>query len=168
MDEMLDDWSDNNNVYILSITHARFTNHFESFIKYAKESVLWIEEVHEFLAVGDAGVLAYGYGTGFPSKYAAKCAERFKRWMKVNGRILAFTATPTLHQSEYDQYILDHKGNSTGEKFSNLFHKSNDLWNDEINMSTDEQVDMADFFYELCPETMYEIEKEIVEDHENT
>jgi hypothetical protein len=42
------------------------------------------------------------------------------------------------------------------------------LWNDEINMSTDEQVDMANFFYELCPDVMYEIEKEITENHENS
>ena len=42
------------------------------------------------------------------------------------------------------------------------------LWNENINVSTDEQVDMADFFYELCPETMQEIENEIVEEHENT
>ena len=41
------------------------------------------------------------------------------------------------------------------------------LWNDEINMSTDEQVDMSDFFYELCPDVIYEIEREITEDHEN-
>ena len=34
------------------------------------------------------------------------------------------------------------------------------LWNEDINVSTDEQVDMADFFYE--------IEKEITEDHENS
>ena len=38
----------------------------------------------------------------------------------------------------------------------------------KINTSTDEQVDMADFFYELCPETMYEIEKEITENHEDS
>jgi hypothetical protein len=42
------------------------------------------------------------------------------------------------------------------------------LWNENINVSTDEQVDMSDFFYELCPDTMYEIEKEITEDHENS
>ena len=42
------------------------------------------------------------------------------------------------------------------------------LWNDTINVLTDEQVDMSSFFYELCPETMYEIEKEILEDHENS
>ena len=41
------------------------------------------------------------------------------------------------------------------------------LWNDEINMSTDEQVDMSGFFYEFCPEVMREIEKEITEEHEN-
>ena len=42
------------------------------------------------------------------------------------------------------------------------------MWNDDINVSTDEQVDMSDFFYELCPEVMYEIEREITEDHENS
>ena len=41
------------------------------------------------------------------------------------------------------------------------------LWNENHNVSTDEQIDMADFFYELCPDTMYEIEKQIVEEHEN-
>ena len=41
------------------------------------------------------------------------------------------------------------------------------LWNDEVNTSTDEPVDMSDFFYELCPEVMNELEKEITEDHEN-
>ena len=42
------------------------------------------------------------------------------------------------------------------------------LWNDKINVSTDEQIDMSDFFYELCPEVMYEIEKEITEYHEDS
>ena len=42
------------------------------------------------------------------------------------------------------------------------------LWNDKYNSSTDEQINMADFFYELCPETMREIEDEITEDHENS
>ena len=41
------------------------------------------------------------------------------------------------------------------------------LWNDEINVSTDEQVDMSEFFYELCPDTIKEIEEEIIEQHEN-
>ena len=42
------------------------------------------------------------------------------------------------------------------------------LWNDSINVSTDEQVDMSSFFYDLCPDIMYEIEKEITEEHENS
>jgi hypothetical protein len=41
------------------------------------------------------------------------------------------------------------------------------LWNDKINVSTDEPVDMSDFFYELCPDVIYDIEREITEDHEN-
>ena len=133
MDEMLEDCVDTNNVYIFSITHARFTNHFKSFLKYAKVSVLWIEEVHEFLAVGDPGSLKYGFGTGYRSGFDAKVALRLRRWMKVNGRVLSFTATPTLHQSEYDEYI-EESGEITDQKFSNLFHKCNDLWNDKVTL----------------------------------
>ena len=134
MDEKLEDCADTDNIFIFSITHARFSKNFESFIKYAQVSVLWIEEVHEFLAVGDAGPNAYREGTGFASNYAAKCATRFKRWMKQNGRIISFTATPTLHQSEYNEYIRDSKGNPTDEKFSQLFYKCNELWNNKVTL----------------------------------
>ena len=41
------------------------------------------------------------------------------------------------------------------------------LWHDEYNTSTDESIDMYSFFYELCPEEMREIEREITENHEN-
>ena len=126
MDEFLSDCFDTDNIYIFSITHARFSNHFESFFKYAKNTVLWIEEVHEFLAVGDPGPLKYGFGTGYRSGFDARVALRFKKWMKTNGRVLAFTATPTLHQQEYDEYI-EENGQLTNEKFSHLFHKCNDL-----------------------------------------
>ena len=83
-------------VLYFSNTHARFSSHFESFLKYAENTVLWIEEVHEFLAVGDAGSVPYGFGTGYRSGFDAKVALRFIEWMKINGRVLAFTATPTL------------------------------------------------------------------------
>ena len=135
MDEMLDDCVDTNNVYIFSITHARFSNHFKSFLKYAKVSVLWIEEVHEFLAVGDPGSLKYGFGTGYRSGFDAKVALRLRRWMRDNGRVLSFTATPTLHQSEYDEYI-EERGAITNQKFSDLFHKCNDLWNEDVTLSS--------------------------------
>ena len=92
-------------VYIFSITHSRFTSLFEDLIKYADRSVVLIEEVHQYLAVGDAGSLPYGFGTGYRSGFDARVADRLRRWMKINGRILAFTATPTLHQLEYQDYI---------------------------------------------------------------
>ena len=38
--------------------------------------------------------------------------------MKINGRILAFTATPTLHQCEYDDYIEDTDGTVTIKSIS--------------------------------------------------
>tara|TARA_B100002019_G_scaffold76542_1_gene66096 strand:+ start:191 stop:1891 length:1701 start_codon:yes stop_codon:yes gene_type:complete len=126
MDEFLSDCFDTDNIYIFSITHARFSNHFESFLKYAKNTVLWIEEVHEFLAVGDAGSVPYGFGTGYRSGFDAKVALRFREWMKINGRVLAFTATPTLHQQEYDEYIIDGEV-KTDQKFSDLFYKCNEL-----------------------------------------
>lgn len=126
MDEFLEDCSDTDNIYIFSITHARFSNHFESFLKYAPYTVLWIEEVHEFLAVGDAGSVPYGFGTGYRSGFDAKVALRFREWMQINGRVLAFTATPTLHQQEYNDYIVD-GDKVTNQKFSDLFHKCNEL-----------------------------------------
>ena len=41
------------------------------------------------------------------------------------------------------------------------------LWNKEYNISTDEQVDMSEFFYELCPDTIKQLEDEIIEYHED-
>ena len=53
----------------------------------------------------------------------------------------------------------------SGEWLKELGKKLNlNVW---INTSTDEQVDMSGFFYELCPEVMYELEKEITEDYED-
>ena len=42
------------------------------------------------------------------------------------------------------------------------------LWNEKYNTSTDEQVDMSEFFYELCPDVIKEIEDEITEDYEDS
>ena len=42
------------------------------------------------------------------------------------------------------------------------------LWNEKYNTSTDEQVDMSEFFYELCPDVIREIEDEITEDYEDS
>ena len=128
MDEFLSDCFDTDNIYIFSITHAKFGIYFECFLRYALCTVLWIEEVHECLAVGDPGSTAYQYGTGYNTPFDAKVALRFREWMKINGRVLAFTATPTLHQQEYDEYIID-GGIKTDQKFSDLFYKCNELTN---------------------------------------
>lgn len=41
------------------------------------------------------------------------------------------------------------------------------LWNEEHNASTDEPVDMSDFFYEWCYNRMMDVEDEIRNYHEN-
>jgi len=140
MDEFLEDCFDTDNIYIFSITHARFSNYFQSFLKYASHTVLWIEEVHEFLAVGDAGSIPYGFGTGYRSGFDAKVALRFREWMQINGRVLAFTATPTLHQQEYNDYIID-GDKVTNQKFSDLFNKCNELAERELLIPNQSWVD---------------------------
>tara|TARA_B100001093_G_C26797969_1_gene1002031 strand:- start:57 stop:1772 length:1716 start_codon:yes stop_codon:yes gene_type:complete len=127
MFQYLEDLADNETVYIFSITHCRFSNLFKYFLKYADRSVILIEEVHQYLAVGDAGSTPYGFGTGYRSGFDAKVAYRLRKWMKINGRILAFTATPTLHQQEYKDYIENPDGTNTNEKYSELFSKVNEL-----------------------------------------
>tara|TARA_R100000353_G_scaffold105286_1_gene75947 strand:- start:1308 stop:1952 length:645 start_codon:yes stop_codon:yes gene_type:complete len=97
LDDFLDDFLSTDKIYVFSITHVRFSNEFETFLKYADKSVLFIEEAHQFLAVGDDGSKQYGWGTGYPSPFDAAVAKRIKRWIKLNPRVLAFTATPTVH-----------------------------------------------------------------------
>jgi len=127
MHQYLEDLSDNETVYIFSITHSRFSSLFKYFLEYADRSVILIEEVHQYLAVGDAGSVPYGFGTGYRSGFDAKVADRLRKWMEINGRILAFTATPTLHQLEYGDYIENPDGTLSGEKYSALFQSVNKL-----------------------------------------
>ena len=120
------EYLDTGSVYIFSVTHARFAGEFETFLKYADKSVLLIEEAHQFLAVGDEGHVKYGYGTGYKSPYDAKVAERLIQWSKINGRILAFTATPTLHhQAGLSGYGFTVEG--TDEPLRDLFDVCNNL-----------------------------------------
>ena len=127
MSQYLEDLSDNKTVYIFSITHSRFSSLFKYFLNYADRSVILIEEVHQYLAVGDAGSVPYGFGTGYRSGFDARVADRLRKWMKINGRILAFTATPTLHQQEYKDYIENPDGTFSDEKYSDLFQSVNEL-----------------------------------------
>lgn len=126
LEDSLIDFLDTENVYVFSVTHARFATEFKTFLKYADKSVLLIEEAHQFLAVGDEGPVKYGYGTGYKSPFDAKVAENLIEWSKINGRILAFTATPTLHHKSAEPGY-GFKVEGTNEPLRDLFDLCNDL-----------------------------------------
>jgi len=128
LEDNLIDFLEGNNIFVFSMTHARFAIEFNTLLPYAKKSVLLIEEAHQFLAVGDAGDIKYGWGTGYKSPFEAKIAERLIEWTKINGRVMAFTATPTIHhKSSLPGY--GHTIPGTGEKLRDLFDLCNDLAN---------------------------------------
>ena len=126
--EDLPDFVSNDNIYVFSLTHARFASEFKAgtFSEYIDKSVLMIEEAHQFLAVGDEGNIPYGWGTGYKSPFDANIAKNLIEWANTNGRILAFTATPTIHHTcslpGYSYDIPD-----TNTKLSDLFDVCNEL-----------------------------------------
>ena len=126
LEDFLEDFLSTPNIYVFSITHTRFTHDYEVFLKYADKSVLFIEEAHQFLAVGDDGDKKYGWVTGYTSPFDAKVAERLKNWVSINPRVLAFTATPTLHHKA-DLPGYSYKIPNTDDELSSLFITCNDL-----------------------------------------
>ncbi len=126
LDHFLDIFLTTPDIFVFSITHTRFTNEFENFLKYADQSVLFIEEAHQFLAVGDDGNIKYGWTTGYKSPFDAKSAQRIKEWVEINPRVLAFTATPTLHhKADLPGYSFKIPG--TDEELSDIFDTCNNL-----------------------------------------
>ena len=91
-----------NTVLCVSCTHTYFTNNFERLLEYAPDSVLVIEEAHQFIGAADPGSESYVINFGYSSEYTAETWQRIARWRDVNPRIIGFTATPTEH----------HKGHS--------------------------------------------------------
>ena len=98
----------NDTVYVISMTHTLFSHRYEELKQYAKESVLCVEEAHQFTGCGDKGPEAYELVTGYSSNYDAKTIDRIYDWIGINGRVFGFTATTTKH----------HDGD---EKLSNKF-----------------------------------------------
>ena len=86
-----------NTVLCVSCTHTYFLTHFKRLLKYAKNSVLIIEEAHQFIGCADAGRDAYIVNFGYSSEYTAETWQRIEKWRDINPRILGFTATPTEH-----------------------------------------------------------------------
>lgn len=92
-----------NIVLCVSCTHTYFTVHFDRLLKYAPQSVLIIEEAHQFIGCADPGSEAYVVNFGYGSEYTAQTWQKIAQWKEVNPRVLGFTATPTEH----------HKGNTS-------------------------------------------------------
>jgi len=91
-----------NLILCISCTHTYFITNFEKLLKYAPDSVLVIEEAHQFIGCADSGSESYVINFGYSSEYTAETWQRIAKWRDVNPRILGFTATPTEH----------HKGHS--------------------------------------------------------
>ena len=148
--EDLPDFASSDNVYVFSLTHTRFASEFKAgtFSEYIDKSVLLIEEAHQFLAVGDEGDIPYGWGTGYKSPFDANIAKNLIEWANINGRILAFTATPTIHHTcSLPGYSYDIPG--TSSKLSDLFDTCNDL------ASLDDLIETQSWLNEVHP---YEFE----------
>ena len=148
--EDLPDFASSDNVYVFSLTHTRFASEFKAgtFDEYIDKSVLLIEEAHQFLAVGDEGDIPYGWGTGYKSPFDANIAKNLIEWANINGRILAFTATPTIHHTcSLPGYSYDIPG--TNSKLSDLFDTCNEL------ASLDDLIETQSWLNEVHP---YEFE----------
>ena len=104
-----------NHVACITITHTFFIHNFATLLKYASDSVLCIEEAHQFIGCADAGPIPYQGVTGYSSNYTAETWQRIERWKNVNPRVIGFTATPTVHHTQKDKTL------------SNQFDTVNDL-----------------------------------------
>lgn len=99
-----------NTVLCVSCTHTYFITNFERLLKYASQSVLVIEEAHQFIGCADSGSESYIINFGYSSEYTAETWQKIAKWRDVNPRILGFTATPTEHHKGHsslsDQFIV--------------------------------------------------------------
>ena len=100
-----------NIVCCYSITHHLFISQFDKLIKYAKDSILIIEEAHQFIGCADKGKQPYQQVTGYPTEFLAKSWDKIKKWRDINPRVIGFTATPTVHHTQQipslsDQFII--------------------------------------------------------------
>lgn len=99
-----------NLILCISCTHTYFITNFERLLKYAPESVLVIEEAHQFIGCADSGSESYVINFGYSSEYTAETWQRIAKWREVNPRIIGFTATPTEHHKGHsslsDQFIV--------------------------------------------------------------
>ena len=102
-----------NAVICISTTHSYFYGNFDRFVTLASESVLIIEEAHQYVGCGDAGAHAYITTYGYHSTYEARSVNNFIKWSKINPRVIGFTATVTRHHEGdpdlSDQFVICNK-----------------------------------------------------------
>jgi hypothetical protein len=119
-----------NTVLCVSCTHTYFTTNFKRLLKYAPDSVLVIEEAHQFIGAADPGSESYVINFGYSSEYTAETWQRIKKWRDVNPRIIGFTATPTEH----------HKGHSS---LSDQFRVCGELADKKVILSSQSWMNKA-------------------------
>jgi len=94
-------------IMCVSITHSFFVHNFTNLYKYASNSVLCIEEAHQFIGCADAGSIPYKVTTGYSSPYTAETWQKIEGWKNINPRVIGFTATPTVHQTQKDKRLSE-------------------------------------------------------------
>ena len=96
-----------NVILCVSITHNYFIHNIERLIQYASQSVLCIEEAHQFIGCADRGRDPYMTVSGYGAEYTAETWQRIERWKNINPRVIGFTATPTVHHTQKDKSLTN-------------------------------------------------------------
>lgn len=100
--EFIFDMKSKDDVICMSITHVAFASNFDWLKAYASKSVVIFDEAHSFTGLGDFGRDNYRECHGYQTEYSGSTMRRLYEWMKINSRVIAFTATPTPHQEGDD------------------------------------------------------------------
>ena len=94
-------------ILCVSVTHNYFIHNIERLIQYAPNSVLCIEEAHQFIGCADIGRNPYMTVSGYGAEYTAETWQRIERWRNINPRVIGFTATPTVHHTQKDKSLTN-------------------------------------------------------------
>ena len=72
-----------NVILCVSITHSYFIKNIDRLIQYASNSVLCIEEAHQFIGCADKGRDPYITVSGYGSEYTAETWQRIEKWKDI-------------------------------------------------------------------------------------
>ena len=103
-----------NHIACITITHTYFIHNFPDLLRFARKSVLCIEEAHQFIGCADRGRVPYIAVSGYGANYTAETWQRINSWKNANPRVIGFTATPTIHHTQKDK-TLSNQFNTVNE-----------------------------------------------------